>query len=324
MRKKMKRLIAELQHIPNEPYNTYSYAWVQRIHREFEWYFRYMNTKELTLELIDYLSRILREELLAISHTYFLTHDDVFNFISLVPMTYNDEKGIEHKIWENNDPQTIELNLSDNVLIAPWNRVRLAKAFENIKKNGFIYGGTNAHDGDYYKGLNLAVVTRGTHSCTAGAAMSGKMPFNVIDVTKLFDHVSTNGAYWINIHKGTTCGEVSNPYIAVLYSLAKMRYLCETYNTNDISGYATLWDNCIRQHLPPAITEPPKGRVIDDFISEAYVNFTTPTKVKRIISALREMNYSDTRICRFLVRKLKISEDQARLYVYRQECYNSI
>lgn len=150
------------------------------------------------------------------------------------------------------------------------------------------------------------------------------MPFNVIDITELFDHISTNGAYWINIHKNTTCGRVSNPYVALLYSLAKMKHICETYPANGNPDYSDLWNNCVRHCKPPAITELPERRIIADFVSEAYVNFTVPAKIERIISALQERDYTNTQICHFLVRKLKISEDQARFYVYRRECYNTL
>lgn len=93
-----------------------------------------------------------------------------------------------------------------------------------IKKEGFHESEYN-HRAEYYTVLNLAAIWNGTHSGSAGIFYSnGDISADVFDIRELFDHVTTNGIDWINLHNGEILEEVKEPCLAVLYEIARLKH----------------------------------------------------------------------------------------------------
>ena len=115
------------------------------------------------------------------------------------PVNYYDEKGMEYDTYR--DKESVSVSFSDCCFFpAPHSTKRLFTAVRNIINNSF--GKNINHIGYYIPELKLCYVISGNHSIAAGIyTRKGEIDALVVNITPLFDHVDTDGAYWLNASK---------------------------------------------------------------------------------------------------------------------------
>lgn len=117
-----------------------------------------------------------------------------------------------------------ELDLAkDCVIVLPWNRERMINSILYFKKHKFQYDELN-HYGYYYKDLNFSYVYNGIHSTTGGIGyQQGKITVPIIDVSKAYEHLYTDGCKWYNRHTKEVLLNVQDFRVAILYELNRLK-----------------------------------------------------------------------------------------------------
>lgn len=109
-----------------------------------------------------------------------------------------------------------------NVISEPWEMDKFSKAIARVKLTDFHqeYG---HYTGEYYKEINLAVITNGKHHLSAAFEKgAGSAKLQVYSLKDAFPQLKTDGAYWYS--------DVFSPYrvcdyrVAVLYELARIKH----------------------------------------------------------------------------------------------------
>lgn len=180
--------------------------------------------------LLDYLLTVIREDLQSDVLTtiiYSKEHFDKELPALMFPYQYFDKNRNEHKVGESEFPVK-EVNLAtDCVLVMPWDRSRFKNTIKELKNRSFHQSGN--HLARYYSHIDVCYVYNGLHS--TGAAIGhkkGKLKAYLVDVSKLFDHLHTDGEYWYNSHTNEAYKmKVFDFRFAILYELAKMKYRLE-------------------------------------------------------------------------------------------------
>lgn len=186
-------------------------------------------TIEDKVTLLDFLMNAIKEDLktdvfttILYSEEHFSTNLSRYQFF---PYRYYDKKGYAHELEDDCEPtRTVDLT-NDCVLVMPWNRKRLSNAIKNIAKTNFEYHPNN-HMAIYYTHMDICYVFNGLHSVSAGIGhKKGEIKAKEVDVSKLFNHLHTNGKEWINSHTGKPYDtKVFDFRFAILYEVAKMKY----------------------------------------------------------------------------------------------------
>ncbi|WP_121639678.1 DUF6710 family protein [Virgibacillus sp. Bac330] len=192
------------------------------------------NELEEKLQLLHFLSSIVKRDIQVdlLSEVYYKEEGKITNLLreAFIPLTYIDSKG-ERRRLESAGKERV--NLDEVVTIAiPWKRPRMRDAIINIAKKGFIFHSNN-HMGSYFKEIDLCYITSGNHSIASGIVQkSGYIEVDSYEIEQLFEHISTDGEYWINAHTnerltfwdGGDFIKVVDFRIAVLYEMAKIKH----------------------------------------------------------------------------------------------------
>ena len=97
----------------------------------------------------------------------------------------------------------------------------MAAALKNVQKNGFVYEEKN-HYAHYYDGMDLFYVYNGNHHTQAASYFkTGKMTAEICNMRVLFEHMETDGEYWISTHTGEKIDTVEDFRVAILYELCR-------------------------------------------------------------------------------------------------------
>lgn len=179
------------------------------------------------LVLLDFVLKAIREDVktdLLSTILYSERHFEKKLHYYLFPFDYVDEQGKSHNIYlEISESKTISL-ADECVWVMPWDRVRLKYSILNIFKTDFEYDESN-HKAYYYKQLDICHVTNGNHSISSGTVYrKGYIKAQVVDISKMFDHVHTDGKCWYNSHDGTKLRDVDDFRIAIMFETAKMKH----------------------------------------------------------------------------------------------------
>ena len=189
----------------------------------------YEKEKKDQIIILNYMLDVVRNDLKYDLLTTILYSSEYFTKeISLpFPSYYYDEQGNEVET-DSNYGQEKDVDLSENcVLVLPWNRDRLRNSIKNIYKNEFKYHSSN-HLAYYYTHVDICYAYNGLHSISSGIGhKKGFIKASERDVSRLFNHVHTDGLYWFNAHNNEKIGEVFDFRIAILYELAKIKYKLE-------------------------------------------------------------------------------------------------
>lgn len=179
--------------------------------------------------LLDYLLTVIREDLQTDILTTIIYSKEHFKgeLPTLMFPYYYDKEGKNHKVNESETPIKVVDLATDCVLVMPWRRDKLKTAIKELKNKVFSQSGN--HIARYYSHIDVCYVYNGLHS--TGAAIGhkkGKLKAYEVDVSKLFDHLHTDGEYWYNSHTNETYKmKVFDFRFAILYELAKMKYRLE-------------------------------------------------------------------------------------------------
>ncbi|GGK23239.1 hypothetical protein GCM10010965_15050 [Caldalkalibacillus thermarum] len=186
-------------------------------------------TQENKVILIDFVLDVLRQDLKMDLLTTILYREEHFedtlpNY--LFPSHYYNEQGDCLEIYPaKGKERKIRIDLADDcVWVMPWRRQSLKDWVLNIFKTDFKYDKDN-HMAYYFTHINVCQVYNGTHSVSAGIAhRKGSIEAIECDLSRMFDHVHTDGVAWYNAHDGSKLGDVFDFRLAIMYEVAKLKY----------------------------------------------------------------------------------------------------
>ncbi|OZV13653.1 hypothetical protein CIW83_02965 [Tissierella sp. P1] len=192
----------------------------------------YEETNYDKILILDYMINVIKLDLQYDLLTTILYSEEYFSKqVGLAfPIYYYDEQGNQFETYPD-DGERRKVDLSkDCVLVLSWNRNRLRNSIKNIYKNKFEYHSSN-HLAYYFTRIDVCYAYNGTHSISSGVGhKKGFIEAVECDVSKLFDHVYSDGISWYNIHNNSELTIISDFRIAILYELAKIKYNLENSN----------------------------------------------------------------------------------------------
>lgn len=225
-------VIPELIYSPTEEdLNISDY---REILRNVERFVNLSHTIDEKIIAIDYASFVFRMEFTARTRSRIFRWKDPSPLSSVVQTFYYTEDGVEHDTFDG----ARDVKLDDSVAVCAWRPDRLSRALPIISQHGFTEDKHN-HIVSYFKGIDLTVVSQGNHSASVGAFLSsGVVHADCYDLTKMFDHVATDGRHWVNVHTGESLNHVAEVYIALLYTFAAMKH---SYQQLNEYSYGSSW-----------------------------------------------------------------------------------
>ncbi|MBP2071393.1 hypothetical protein J2Z80_000907 [Thermoanaerobacterium butyriciformans] len=181
--------------------------------------------------ILDYMLSVIREDLKYDMLTNILYREKWFDKDLRIPLPfpyyYYNEEGIRFSIYET-DAEKKAIDLSNEcVLVFPWHREKMRESIKNIGRNEFIYQKNN-HKAYYFSPVNICFVYNGMHSIAAGVGFKkGHIKATEYDVSKLYDHVYTDGVWWYNRHSNQRLDDLLDFRIGIIYEISKMKYQIE-------------------------------------------------------------------------------------------------
>lgn len=186
-------------------------------------YYASHSTQEEITALLDYYLYVIISDIVTSCRFFYLCHEGgpVFNYLNIFPYRFA-VNGEERCIYIK---ETCSVDLSKTpVIVNPWNKERTIKNVLNLKDKEFVED-THNHKAYFYKGLMIAVSNNGHHSINAGTYWKkGSITADILDVTKAFTYVDTDGVVWLNKLTGEEIDKVADYRIAILYELQRMRF----------------------------------------------------------------------------------------------------
>lgn len=143
------------------------------------------------------------------------------------PTSYYLADGTEETFSKEDVSRNIPLCQADNIAVIPWKCSRLAAILPVIYQKGFI--ADDNHKANYYAEIDFTVVYSGNHSISAGIFFgSGSINADVYLLSRLYEHVDTDGVYWKNRHNGKVLTKVFSVHMAILYEISRRKnaFLC--------------------------------------------------------------------------------------------------
>ena len=179
------------------------------------------------IAVLDFVLESVREDVktdLLTAILYYEVHFEESLQTYLFPAFFYDENGNQCKTYEElTGTKTVSLS-DDCVWVMPWDRSRLRDSIFKIFKEGFKQERDN-HRAYYYTHLDICHVVGGMHSAASAVAQKkGFIEAQVVDISKMFDHVHTDGKCWYNSHDGTKLRDVDDFRIAIMFETAKMKH----------------------------------------------------------------------------------------------------
>jgi len=180
------------------------------------------------LIILDFILEVVKEDLKTdlLSHIFYSEVDFRREINCPFPLYYDNKQGDKLLIIKE---ENTEVDLTKNcILVLPWRRNRLHDQIINISTNDFIYDKRN-HRAYYFPYISLCYIYNGNHSIASGIVhKKGMIEAEQFDITKLFEHVHTDGQYWYNSHTNEKTGNITDFRIGIIYEIAKIKYNLET------------------------------------------------------------------------------------------------
>lgn len=182
--------------------------------------------------ILDFMLDVIRNDLQYDVLTTILYSSECFsreiNF--LFPIYYYDELGNKFNTYPNEKTyRNVDLS-KDCILVIPWDRERLRNSIKNIFRNEFEYHDSN-HLSYYFTHIDICHAYNGLHSISAGVGhKKGFIKAVECDISKLFNHIYTDGESWYNCHNNDKLDDVFDFRVAILYELAKIKYNLTNYS----------------------------------------------------------------------------------------------
>lgn len=188
----------------------------------------YEKDKNDQIIILDYILAVVREDLKTDLLTTILYNEESFSKTINSPLPYNyyDEHGnILDTIPKEDNRKKTKVDLSkDCVLVLSWDRDRLRNSIKNIYKNEFEYHGSN-HLSYYFSHIDVCYTYNGTHSISSGIGhKKGFIEAVYCDVSKVFEHLYTDGVSWYNSHNNDRLTDLFDFRIGIIYEIAKLKY----------------------------------------------------------------------------------------------------
>jgi hypothetical protein len=202
----------------------YALEFAQQIYEEEK-------TKEDQILILDYILSVVREDLKYDILTDIFYREEWFDRELRIqlpfPYYYYNKEGIRLSIYEA-DAEVKEVDLAKEcVLVFPWHREKMRESIKNIGRNEFVYQKTN-HKAYYFSPINICFVYNGMHSIAAGVGFKrGYIEADEYDVSKLYDHVYTDGLCWYNSHNNQKLDDLLDFRIGIIYEISRMKYQIE-------------------------------------------------------------------------------------------------
>ncbi|WP_423055302.1 DUF6710 family protein [Zhaonella formicivorans] len=77
----------------------------------------------------------------------------------------------------------------------------------------------------YFSYVDICYVCNGNHSVASGIVYKkGHIEAKVYDITRLFEHVYTDGLYWYNSHNNDILDDLFDFRVGVIYEVSKLKY----------------------------------------------------------------------------------------------------
>lgn len=138
------------------------------------------------------------------------------------PDHYFDENNKRHEIYTGNI-RNVDLSKS-YIYVRPWNTEKTMNNLIKLMKKDFEYKDDN-HFSFYFSDIDLCYVHNGNHSINAGRYLKkGEILSDELDLTLLYPHYNTDGAFWYNSHTGEKTEKVSDFRFAAVFTMASIRY----------------------------------------------------------------------------------------------------
>lgn len=181
-------------------------------------------SREEQIALLDFMLDVVREDLKTdlLSAIFYgkerLKTATQFPF----PYRYYDETGAE-LVLRPKGKRTVDL-ATDCVLVLPWDKQRMKKSIMTVFRNDFEFDRRN-HITEYYSHVDLCYVRNCKHTIASGIGhKKGSIQAEEYDVSRLFEHVSTDGGYWYNSHNNQKLGTVFDFRVGIIYEIARMKH----------------------------------------------------------------------------------------------------
>ncbi|GGK36958.1 hypothetical protein GCM10010965_32310 [Caldalkalibacillus thermarum] len=180
-------------------------------------------SKEDKIALIDFVLDVLREDVKTDLLTTIMYGGKHFSDVSsehLFPSRFQNRQGVWVKSYMENKKNIIWLKkidpLDDCVWVMPrrWQKLkdRFVSLFERNKDNCKAY---------FYTHINVCQI----HAVNVGTvSKKGSIIAQVCDLSRLFDHVYTDGDVWYNAHNNEKLGDVFDFRLAIMYELARQKH----------------------------------------------------------------------------------------------------
>lgn len=179
--------------------------------------------------ILDFMLDVIREDLKTdLLTTIFYSKENFESRIKFpFPFYYYDEFGNEFELFPEEE-RLVRVDLAkDCVLVLPWNRKRMRDSIKNIFANEFKFDESN-HKAYYFSHVDICYVYNGNHSIASGIVYKkGYIQAKECDLSKLFDHVHTDGLYWYNSHNNQRLDDLFDFRIGIIYEIAKLKYQIE-------------------------------------------------------------------------------------------------
>lgn len=186
--------------------------------------------KEDQIIILDFMLEVIKEDLKNdLLSTIFYSKENFEKSMKLpFPFCFYDEFAHEHKLFPPGEKRLIRVDLArDCVLVLPWNRRRMRDNIKNIFMRKFEFDESN-HKAYYFSPVNICYVYNGNHSIASGVVYKkGYITAEECDVSRLFDHVYTDGLYWYNSHNNQVLDNLFDFRIGIIYEISKLKYEIE-------------------------------------------------------------------------------------------------
>lgn len=186
--------------------------------------------KEHKIIILDFMLDVIKEDLKNdLLSTIFYSKENFEKRIKLpFPFCFYDEFAREHELFPLEEKRLIRVDLAKNcVLVLPWNRKRMRDSIKNIFASKFEFDESN-HKAYYFSHVNICYVYNGNHSIASGVVYKkGYITAEECDVSRLFDHVYTDGLYWYNSHNKQVLDNLFDFRIGIIYEISKLKYEIE-------------------------------------------------------------------------------------------------
>lgn len=179
------------------------------------------------IRYLDFVISIIGEDLKTSVMTTILYKEAFFEEnlpALLLPTDYYDKLGVRHSIAVDATLIDIELDRSC-VLTLPWKREKFTNIIARILEEGFQMS-KSRHAAYHFSTMDVTIVWEGHHSIAVGVGIKeGVIRAEKLEIEQLYDHIYTDGFYWMNAHTNEKYAlKVFDFRFALLYELSKLRF----------------------------------------------------------------------------------------------------